>query len=118
MLKKKYRLKKYSAVMATYRVNNVISDKNVFIYLGKEKIDYSLPVKFAFIVSKKISKSAVKRNKIKRRMRESIRLLLKNSSIKNINKYISVVIVAKKHLLDSDFDSVYSSLSTLLSEKA
>ena len=37
MLQRKYRLKKYSAFIATYKKNNAISDENVCIYFGKEK---------------------------------------------------------------------------------
>ncbi len=118
MLQKKYRLKKYSAFIATYRLNNIISDENVCIYFGKEKQDCSVPTKFAFVVSKKISNRAVVRNKIKRLMRESFRLFIKNNNINNINKYISVICVAKKNMINSDFSSTYSCLEKLMASKS
>ena len=39
-------------------------------------------LKIGFVVSVKVSKSAVKRNRIKRQMREAVRLLLKDNKIK------------------------------------
>lgn len=46
--------------------------------------DYKITdLKIGFIVSKKISKRAVDRNRIKRQMREVVRLLLKEGKIKS-----------------------------------
>ena len=93
MLQKKYRLKKYSAFIATYRLNNAVSDENVCIYFGKEKTKSDLDTKFGFVVSKKIHKRAVVRNRIKRLMRENVRLLLKENKINNVtNEYLYLVI--------------------------
>lgn len=114
MLQKKYRLKKYSAIIATYRIKNIISDSNVCIYFGKEKTNIDTPTKFAFVVSKKIHKRAVVRNRIKRLMRESVRLLLKSYQIDNINKYLSVIIVAKHNAIGSNYKAINSSINTLL----
>ncbi len=114
MLQKKYRLKKYSAIIATYRIKNIVADSNVCIYIGKEKTNTDLQTKFAFVVSKKIHKRAVVRNRIKRLMRESVRLLIKNSQINNINKYLSVIITAKANAINSDFKTINTSIQSLL----
>ncbi|MBE7704468.1 MAG: ribonuclease P protein component [Cyanobacteria bacterium SIG29] len=117
MLNRKYRLKKYSAFIATYRLNNAVSDENVCIYFGKEKTKSDLDTKFGFVVSKKIHKRAVVRNRIKRLMRENVRLLLKENKINNVNKYLSVICVAKKDAIGKDFGIMKNSLSTLLLKK-
>ena len=117
MLQKKYRLKKYSAILATYRVNDVISDKNICIYFGRKKTDENSPVKIAFVVSKKIHKRAVVRNRIKRLMRENFRLIMKNNEFPFINDYISIICVAKKGSLDAVYSDVNKSVNNLLAGK-
>ena len=106
MLPKQFRLKNTSAFNATYKHHHIISDDNVCVYIGKEKTDLSLNTKIAFVVSKKIHKRAVVRNRIKRLMRENIRLAIKNNELNNINKYMSLIFVAKP-------SSIYASYNTL-----
>lgn len=118
MLQKKFRLKKYSAFIATYKMNNAVADKNVCIYFGREKTNPDKQTKFAFVVSKKIHKRAVVRNRIKRLMRESIRLQLKENKIDFLNKYLSVICVAKTSAVGVPFSEIDASLKTLLSKKA
>ena len=81
MLNKRYRLKKHSAFSATYRAKNSVADEFMILYLGKEKTNDEIPTRAGFVVSKKIHKRSVKRNRIKRLMRESYRLALKNSEL-------------------------------------
>jgi ribonuclease P protein component len=117
MLQKKYRLKKYSAFIATYKKNNAVSDNNVCIYFGKEKTGMNTDTKFAFVVSKKIHKRAVVRNRIKRLMRESIRLMLKENKIPFIHKYLSVICVAKQNSINCNFPDIDNTLKNLLNKK-
>ena len=117
MLQRKYRLKKYSAFIATYKRNNAVSDDNVCIYFGKEKTGMDTDTKFAFVVSKKIHKRAVVRNRIKRLMRESIRLMLKENKIPFIHKYLSVICVAKQNAISCSFPDIENSLTNLLIKK-
>ncbi len=117
MLKKKYRLKNYKAFIATYKLKHTVSDSNMCIYFGKEKQSPDINTKIAFVVSKKIHKRAVVRNRIKRLMRESFRLILKNSEVENIHKYLSVICVAKPNSVNSDFKTISLSLSSLLSSR-
>ena len=115
MLQKKYRLKKYSAFIATYKFNHIVADNNMCIYFGKEKTNSDLPTKIAFVVSKKIHKRAVVRNRIKRLMRENFRLIMKNSEFKNIYKYLSIICVAKTESVNANFNSIGYSIRSLLS---
>ena len=116
MLQKKYRLKKHSAFIATYKLNHIVADNNVCIYFGKEKTNPDSQTKIAFVVSKKIHKRAVIRNRIKRFMRESFRLIIKNSEFENINKYLSIICVAKKNSLNANFLSIDMSVKKLLTK--
>jgi ribonuclease P protein component len=66
--------------------------------------------KFGFIISKKISKRAVDRNKIKRRMAEVIK--------KNFGKFedgIRVVFLAKKEILNKKITEIENEISKLIS---
>ena len=114
MLPKKYRLKNYSSFIATYKINNFVCDENLFVYLGKEKTDQTLPTKVGVVVSKKVHKRAVKRNRIKRLIRESYRLMLKNGEIDFVQNRMSIIIVGRKGALDSDFNAIKNSVFTLL----
>ncbi len=117
MLQKKYRLRKHSAIMATYKINNFIADKNICIYFGKQKKDENIPVKIAFIVSKKVHKRAVVRNYLKRIMRENFRQILKNSEYDYINNHLSILCIAKKQAVNSNFHDIKASIFSLLDKK-
>lgn len=117
MLPKQFRLTNNSAFIATYNNHNIISNENVIIYLGKKKIDADFPTRFGFVVSKKVHKRAVVRNRIKRFMREAIRLAIKNNSLNNIHSYMSVIITAKNNATFSSFTSLSTSIYKLLSNK-
>ena len=70
--------------------------------------------RFGFIVSKKISKKAVVRNKIKRRLRESVRLKLKNGLIRN---GFDAVILTRPEIVDKNFVEIDEVINKLF-EKA
>ena len=85
---------------------------------GKEKTNPDLQTKFAFVVSKKIHKRAVVRNRIKRIMRESVRLQLKENKLEFLNKYLSVICVAKKSAIDANFTVINESIKEIFRKKA
>ena len=92
MLPKEYRLKKRSAFTATYKTGTSFHIDGITLFCGKKK-ENSYPTKVGFVVSKKIHKRAVKRNRIKRLMRESYRLAIKKRelSTKDFNYVNSAV---------------------------
>lgn len=114
MLPKQYRLKNKKAFDATYKNRKVVSNSMLTIYLGREKKDASTPTKIGFVVSKKYHKRAVKRNRIKRLMRETCRLALKGHSLANLNKYMSFIVIPKDTALSAKFVDVQTSFYKLL----
>ena len=113
MLPKQYRLKNRSAFNATYRVKNSAHKGGVTLFAGILKQDET-PTKVGFVVSKKTHKRAVKRNRLKRLMRESYRLLLKADDLGESQKYMSLIFVGSEHALDKNFDEMYNIIKTLL----
>ena len=78
----------------------------------KKKTD--TPTKAGFVVSKKTHKRAVKRNRLKRLMRESYRLLSKENDLGNPQKFMSLIFVGSEQALDKDFKTIYNIIKSLL----
>ncbi len=118
MLKKEFRLKKGSSFKATYSQKRIVSDEFFVLYGGKNKENADIPTKTGFVVSKKIHKRAVKRNKIKRLAREALRLAIKENSIEKYNSFQSLIYVAKENSLDLDFRTAQTSVTKLINKLA
>jgi ribonuclease P protein component len=73
--------------------------------------DFVKQLKLAFSVGLKLSKSAVKRNRLRRQMREAARLLIKDERLKN--GYF-ILFVAKKGSMDLDYAKISQEISLLL----
>lgn len=102
MLPKQHRLKSNKEISLIIKQGKTVGGKYIVIKFLPKQNDIN---KFAFIVSNKISKVAVIRNKIKRRLREIIRthLILTNS------KY-DFIIFAKKDVIFIDFNTLKQDL--------
>ena len=115
MLPEQYRLKKRTAFAATYRSGTSYHKHGVTVFCGKLKQEgYINPTKIGFVVSKKIHKRAVKRNKIRRLMREAVRLYIKNAGGIFDTKYISLIFVATTTLLEKDYNYINKSINELM----
>ena len=113
MLPKQYRLKNRSAFKATYKVKNSSHKGGVTLFAGILKKEDTL-TKVGFVVSKKVHKRAVKRNRLKRLMRESYRLLLKENSLGNSQKYLSLIFVGTENALGKNFDEINNAIKKLI----
>lgn len=114
MLKKQFRLKKDSAFNATYRIRHSYCINGIVLWVGKKKDRPDIPTKAGFVVSKKTHKRAVKRNRLKRLMRESYRLLLKENKISKSQEYISLIFVGFEKALSKDFKEINGIIYSLL----
>jgi len=109
MLPKENRLKKEKEFEAVFKGGRTIKGKSVFLrYLinGTDK------TKVGFVVSKKISKLAVVRNKAKRRMRDIVRL--KKDGLK---EGLSIVIISLPSITKLTYKEIKEDLENLLSKE-
>ena len=68
-------------------------------------------IRFGFIVSKKISKRAVDRNKIKRRMSEVLKV-----NLEKFSPGTKIIFLAKKSLLEAKREEIKKEVSRLISK--
>ncbi|TAN34235.1 ribonuclease P protein component [Patescibacteria group bacterium] len=73
--------------------------------------NFEKQLKLAIVVGVKVSKSAVKRNRARRQMRETVRLLIKAGRIK-VGYYIMVV--AKNGVLGANYADISQEVESLL----
>lgn len=105
MLKKENRLKKNKHFNFIYKKGSYeSSDKLTLVYIKSKFRTY----KVGFSVNNKVGK-ATKRNKIKRRMRESFKQL-----IPMVDRRYNYIFVAKPELVECSFDEIKSNMIKLL----
>ncbi len=113
MLPKQFRLKNKAAFSATYRIKNSFHKGGITLFAGKKKKEET-PTRVGFVVSKKTHKRAVKRNRLRRLMRESYRLLLKSNEVGNANQYMSLIFVGGEKALLKPMREVQAIVRELL----
>lgn len=106
MLLRKYKLKKDNDFKKVFK--DGIYKQNGFIKIKflKNNLDIS---RFSFIVGLKISKKAIQRNKIKRRLEEIIRL-----NFKKIITGFDIIILVEKEIIEKEHIEIEEKLIDLL----
>ena len=119
MLKKQYRLKNKSAFIAIYNKKHSVHKGGVTLFAGDFKKNDNLPTTVGFVVSKKTHKRAVKRNRLKRLIRESYRVLLfENNSCSHscVDKYKSLIFVGHGGALEKSFSEIKEIVEYLIQQ--
>ncbi|MCK5332758.1 ribonuclease P protein component [Candidatus Parcubacteria bacterium] len=106
MLKKQFRIRKQKDFENVFSKGRYISEKFLSLKIVGNDLDIS---RFGFIISNKVSKKAVERNRSKRLLRESIRLLQDK-----IGPQTDFVFIAKKDIIGKDFEEVNACVEKLL----
>lgn len=85
------------------------------MFAGIKKTDLNQPTRVGFVVSKKTHKRAVRRNRLRRLMRESYRILQKENNLSNSQNYLSLIFVGGEKALGKTFLEIKSIVAELLS---
>jgi len=109
MLSKKYRFHSRGGVRYTYQNGKTIRGSKISLVFANNTRNRQ---RFAVVVSKKVLKSAVGRNRIRRRVYEAIRL-----EMPKIEKPVDCIfIIYVKDVLDIDFKDLRNTVRDLLKE--
>ena len=106
MLKKEFRLRKQKDFENIFNKGFYFSGNFLLLKTVKNNLPIS---RFGFIVSKKISKKAVQRNRVKRLLRESVRLRQKD-----IRTGFDAVFISRTGIVGKSFKEVDSVVGELL----
>lgn len=106
MLKKENRLRKQKDFDKIFGSGTFFSQGFLSLKLAPNSLSSS---RFAFIVSNKISKKAVSRNRIRRLLRESVRL-----SWDQIKPGFDVAVMARADISEKSFEEVNEVVDSLL----
>jgi len=105
MLPRKYKLKKDNDFKKVFKHGKNHQQEFIKIKILKNDSDYN---RFGFIVGLKISKKAVERNRIKRRLEEIVRLKLKQ-----IRPGFDIVVLVNQEITEKNYQAMEKTLVSL-----
>ena len=109
MLAKKYRFHSRGGVRYTYQNGKTIRDSKISLVFATNSRNHQ---RYAVVISKKILKSAVGRNRIRRRVYEAIR-----AELPDIQKPVDCIfIIYSKDIINLDFKELRHLIHNLLIE--
>lgn len=107
-MQKRFRLRANADFQRVRRMGKSVANRwLVLVWVPNQLADS----RFGFAVGKKLG-GAVQRNKIKRRLREQLRLHLKANQLRS---GMDVVIIARHATKEADYDTLHRALNRLLS---
>ena len=106
MLSKSYRLVKTKDFENVFKRGKFFAEEFINIKTVENDLDIS---RFGFIIGKKASKKAVKRNRVKRQMREIIRLRLNK-----IKTGFDVIVMVKPEIIGKDYREIEQTVEKIL----
>jgi len=104
-MKRQYRLRHNQDFQRVWRNGKFQASPLMVLAFLRNELDHS---RFGFVISKRIGKAAV-RNKIKRRMREAIRLRLPH-----IKSGFDLVLIARQPIRQATYAEIEQALESLL----
>jgi ribonuclease P protein component len=109
MLAKKYRFHSRGGVRFTYQKGKTIRTPKMSLIFNANSRGYQ---RFAVVISKKVIKSAVGRNRVRRRVYEAIRSILPEYKEKND----CIFVIYSKDIKEIDFDKLIAMVRDLLTQ--
>jgi ribonuclease P protein component len=117
MLPKYQRLKNSREFSVVYNLRKSTANSLLILYTGRVKQASDIPAKAGFVVSKKISKSSAKRNRIKRLTREAYRNIIKKFGFCFV-PWDKIIFIARDDSLQADYYKIYDAVLECLDKAA
>jgi len=109
MLPKQERLTKSSEFAFIYRKRKSVANSLLILYVGNKKRDKAAPTRTGFVVGKKVHKKAVKRNRIKRLMREVYKDISRTENFL-LKDYQNLIFIARPSIIESDYHKIHAAM--------
>jgi ribonuclease P protein component len=109
MLVSKNRLRKKSDIDNVFKKGKTVTGNFIFLRAAKNNLDIN---RFAFVVSSKISKKSVTRNKIKRQLREIIK-----KNILKIKQGFDFVLIVRPQIVNQGFKEIEKEIDAIFNSK-